>query len=43
MSKAFLSGVIIFMLAATVASAASLFKASPATEDDYCFGYAVCE
>ena len=43
MSKAVLSGVIILMLAATVASAASLFKGAPATEEDFCFGYAICE
>lgn len=43
MSKATLAGVILFMLAASIASASSYFKSAEEAEADFCFGYAVCE
>ncbi len=42
MSKAAIFGVIVFMLAASFASAASMLKPAN-TDEDFCFGYAICE
>jgi hypothetical protein len=41
MSKSAIVALIVFLLAVSFASAASIF--TPASEDDFCFGYAVCE
>ncbi len=41
MRKSRLFAVILFLLAASFASAGSFFK--PATDEDFCFGYAICE
>jgi hypothetical protein len=43
MSRAAISGLIILLLAATFASAASMFDIHSSDEDDFCFGYAICE
>jgi hypothetical protein len=43
MSKAAITALVIFLLAASFASAASMFRSGPATEEDFCFGYAICE
>lgn len=42
MSKSAIFGVILFLLAASFASAASMFKSAD-TDEDFCFGYAICE
>ncbi|WP_457795616.1 hypothetical protein [Methylocystis sp. S23] len=43
MSKAALFGLMLFLLAASFASASSVFKSSAEAEADFCFGYAICE
>jgi len=42
MRKSRLFAVILFLLAASFASAGSFFKPSD-TDEDFCFGYAICE
>jgi len=43
MNKSALFGVILFLLAASFASASSFFKSAAEAEQDFCFGYAICE
>jgi hypothetical protein len=43
MRKTIVPGVVAIALAVTLASAAVLFKTTPAISEDYCFGYAVCD
>jgi hypothetical protein len=43
MSRSAIVAVIIFLLAASFASAASIFKAPAGADEDFCFGYAICE
>ncbi len=42
MSKAVLIGMLALLLAASFASAASMMK-PVGSEEDFCFGYAICE
>lgn len=42
MRKSVIFGLIAFLLAVSVASAASFIKPAN-TDEDFCFGYAVCE
>jgi hypothetical protein len=42
MRKSTLFAVILFLLAASFASAGSFFKPSD-SDEDFCFGYAICE
>lgn len=42
MRKSTLFGIILLMLAASFASAGSFFKPAD-TDEDFCFGYAICE
>jgi hypothetical protein len=43
MSKSAIAALVIFLLAASFASAASIFNAPSGDEADFCFGYAICE
>lgn len=42
MRKSAIFGLVVFLLAASVASAASFIEPG-ATDADFCFGYAICE
>ncbi|MEK4033401.1 hypothetical protein WOC76_17135 [Methylocystis sp. IM3] len=42
MRKAAIFGIIAFLLAVSFASAASMIKPAD-SDEDFCFGYAVCE
>jgi hypothetical protein len=42
MRKSVIFGLIAFLLAVSVASAASFIKPAN-TDEDFCFGYAICE
>jgi len=43
MRKTIVSGVVAIAFAVTLASAAVLLKTTPASSEDFCFGYAVCD
>lgn len=43
MRKAAFFGLILAVLAAGFASASSYFKTAAEAEEDFCFGYAICE
>lgn len=43
MSKSTIFGLIILLLAASFASAGSIFNSSSDAVEDFCFGYAICE
>ncbi len=42
MKKAAVFGILAFLLAASFASAASMIKPAD-SDEDFCFGYAICE
>lgn len=42
MRRSTLMGIIVLLLAASFASAASMMKPAD-TDEDFCFGYAICE
>jgi len=43
MRKTTVSGIVAITLAVSLAGAALLFKTTPASSEDFCFGYAVCD
>ncbi|WP_016919886.1 hypothetical protein [Methylocystis parvus] len=43
MNKSAIVSLILFLLAASFASASSFFKSAAEAEADFCFGYAICE
>jgi hypothetical protein len=43
MSKSAFFGLMLALLAAGFASASSYFKSAAEAEQDFCFGYAICE
>jgi hypothetical protein len=43
MRKTTVSGIVAIALAVSLAGGALLFKTTPASSEDFCFGYAVCD
>lgn len=43
MRRTAVSGLVAIALAVGLAGVAVLFKTSPASSEDFCFGYAVCD